>query len=237
LKPTVITHENICDVNERILTTAGNYQRGNLRRGQIPPVFIIVPDRFTFQAEKILGGGLLNTRVLTFTMLYHLLHDTDETQILDKNSAVLLMWRAIRLVQNDLQYFARMTHHYAFSEKMFNTINQLTSCMADFSTLEKNACTPITKRKMHDISIIYAKYKELCADQIDGPKTLAWLIENVGKHELVRLANFYITGFPYLSKERGEVIRQIMQNAKSCTIGAQSGGEFEGFINEIRYTM
>ena len=66
-----IQSDNICaateDVLERAAACAGTC-----------PVFIIVPDRFTLQAERILlqkKSCLFNVRVVTFSMLYVILSE------------------------------------------------------------------------------------------------------------------------------------------------------------------
>lgn len=225
----IITKENICDVNQQLLKAAATYASQNQKK-TLNPVFIIVPDRFTLQAEKILlnhAPVLLNVRVVTFTMLFHLLCQNQEKspEVLDKTTAVLFMWRAIQDVRGGLCYFNRSVEQYAFAEKMFNTINQLESSRVDFNTLEKNARATVTKSKMHDISIIQKRYKELCEGYIDGSGMLGWLIDNAAKSDLIKSAHVYLTGFEYLSLQREEVVRQIAKSAKSFTMGVRNGCE------------
>jgi len=267
----VLTGDNICEVNERLLHAVANFSKS--QKKEIPMIFVIVPDRFTLQAEKILVDTntneqvglvssrgaqrrgdpvglldcfvprndriecLLGVRVVTFSMLFNLLHGESNDKVLDKTSAVLFMWKAIQSTKEKLAYFNESADQYAFSEKMFNTINQLASCNADFTTLEKNARGDVTKRKMHDISLIYRRYKELTVGYIDAVGVLDWLIKNVGTSETIKNSHFYMTGFEYLSVQREEVMRRIIGTAKSFTIGVQKGGELEKVINEIRFAM
>ncbi|MCL2228574.1 MAG: PD-(D/E)XK nuclease family protein [Firmicutes bacterium] len=227
---TVITGDKICDVNESLLEAVAKFAVQNQAR-DLAPIFVIVPDRFTLQAERILaqsGNTFLNLRVVTFSMLFNILYDLAEktpAKILDKTTAVLLMWRAIRDVRENLLYFGNSVEMYSFAEKMFNTVNQLQSCRADFLKLESNAKTEVTKRKMHDISVIYARYAELCKDSIDGSGMLGWLIQNVASNPIVKSAHFYMTGFEYVSKQREEVFTQIAKTAKSFTLGARGNSE------------
>jgi len=243
VKVSVITNENICRVNEELLKLVREAAKpmGDV----IAPVLVIVPDRFTLQAEKILLQGakcLLNVRVLTFSMLYNLIHEelmgTEESlKVLSKTTAVLCMWRAIQMVRRELRFFSRSVDQYAFAEKMFNTINQLTSCMADFKNLEKNAAGDVTGAKMHDIQIIYAKYKELTKEYTDSAGMLGWLIDNVGSSRIVKDTNVFITGFEHLSVQRAEVVRGLVRHAGSFTAGVRTGSEFEGWLCEVRFAM
>jgi len=218
-----ITHENLCAVNELVLSACAKFASSNQSHAQLPPIFILTPDRFTLSAEKILlktTPALLNVRVVTFSMLFNILNQ-EENKILDKTSSVLFLWKSIHLLKDQLQYFAKSVHQYSFAEKMFNTINQLQSSMADFKTLEKNAKTEITKRKMHDISIIYAKYRELTREYIDGSGALDWLIKHIPNNPIIKSAHIYVTGFEHLSIQRAEVVRLLKSNAKSFVIGVQ----------------
>jgi ATP-dependent helicase/DNAse subunit B len=249
-----IRAENHCAAVEKVLGAASKFARSNQSRGVLPPVFISVPDRLTMQAEKILtsGGGLLNARVLTFSMLYHVLRGACggvttqavgsvgggvDAQVLDKTSAGLYMWRAINDVRGNLVYFGRSVDQYAFAEKMFNTVNQLQSSLVDFNHLEKNAHDTVTKRKMHDIAIIRARYVELTAGYIDGGGQLAWLIDNIGRCDLIKTAHVYVTGFEYLSIQRAEVVRLLARYSASFTAGARDESEFWGFYDEMRFNM
>ena len=226
----VITQENMCKVTEDVLDVVARFAITNQKK-QMNPILVIVPDRATLGCEKILMrnmNALLNVRVVTFSMLFHLCN-VDEISVLDKTTAVLMMWRACGDVSKDLIYFSKSVHQYSFSEKMFNTINQLESSRADFLTLEKNAKSEITKRKMRDISTIHARYKELCKGYIDSAGMLGWLLDNVSRCTLIKNAHVYVTGFEYLSIQREEVLRKIASVARSFTIGAQRGSEFENF--------
>jgi ATP-dependent helicase/DNAse subunit B len=239
MKPSVIADPSLCAVNEKVLCAVAAFGSSNFRAGKIAPIFIIVPDRATLFVEKFLTShmpAVLGVRVVTFTQLYNILNP-DGGAVLDKTSAVLYMWRAICDTKGDLEYFSKSAEQYAFAEKMFNTVNQLTSCSADFSTLEKNAIDAITKRKMHDISAIWRRYKELTAAQTDGSGVLDYLIKHVSTADVVRNAHFYVCGFEHLSVQRAEVVRQIMSCARSMTIGVIKGGELAGWLDEILFAI
>ena len=224
----VIKGDNICAVNEEVLRAVGNFAGSQARKGACPPIFVIVPDRFTLQAERILLAAspvLLNVRVVTFSMLFNILTADKEVKVLDKTSAVLFMWRAIREVRADLQYFGRVVDMYAFGEKMFNTVNQLQSSLADMDKLEGNARTEVTRRKMHDIQIIYKRYKELTAEYIDGSGVLGWLIDHLCENEVIKESYVYLTAFGHLSVQRAKVVEILERVAKSFIMGVQSGSE------------
>jgi len=170
-------------------------------------------------------------------MLYNLVASEAESvpKILDKNRAVLFMWRAVEDVRAHLQWFARSTHHYSFAEKMFNTINQLSSSLVDFSTLEKNAKTEITKKKMHDISLIYRRYRELTAEYTDSGGMLSYLIENLKGSQNIKSSSIYVCGFEHLSIQRLAVLQELLKVAKNVTIGVKENSELESQILPILF--
>jgi len=165
-------------------------------------------------------------------MLFNILREEFETQshVLDKSSAVLFMWNAIQQVKGDLIWFKRSAGHFAFAEKMFNTINQLSSSMVDFDTLEKNTKSEITRKKMHDIVLIRGAYKKLIADYTDSSGVLGWLIENIRHSKIIKSAKVFITGFQHLSIQRGAVVTELIKHAGEFTAGYQNGSEFEEMI-------
>ena len=118
MKVTVYQGKNFVLTNEHLLQKAA-------KQPILQNTLVLVPDRFTLQAERILlqhQPHLLNTRVVTFSMLYRMLagelNRGLDPQVLDKTSAVLNIWQAIRQVQDQLLWFKTSAGHYDFAEKM-----------------------------------------------------------------------------------------------------------------------
>ncbi|MCL2851251.1 MAG: PD-(D/E)XK nuclease family protein [Firmicutes bacterium] len=208
------------------------------------PTWVLVPDRFTLECEKLLlkdESGmpccLLNTRVITFSMLFNIIKTElgDDEIILDKTRAVLYIWRAITDVAGDLCWFKGSGHHYTFAEKMFNTINQLTSSLVDFDKLETNATTDITRKKMHDIALIYRRYKQLTTESIDASGMLGYLIKNLQSSKLIKQAKIFVCGFDHLSIQRLSVLEQVLLNCLDFVTGIQIESEGEFQIREVLF--
>jgi len=147
------------------------------------------------------------------------------------------MWRAIEEVKDQLIWFGKSTHHYTFAEKMFNTINQLSSSLIDFDNLESKAKTEITKKKMHDISIINKKYRKLTAEYTDSSGMLSYLIENIKLSQSIKQSSIFVCGFEHLSIQRIAVLNELLKHASKITIGIKEGSEFEGQIAQILFDV
>ena len=235
-KLTFVESENFSVSVSDVLRHAG--ARSNI----LYPTYVLVPDRFTLQAEKILTGYnavLLNTRVITFSMLYNIVQSEllkgvhDPSPPLDKNRGVLFMWRAIRAVADDFVYYRRVAKHYTFAEKMFNTINQLTSSMVDISKLPEGATGALTVKKMTDIATIYARYRQITKDYTDASGMLGYLIDNIKQSGEIKKANFFVCGFDHLSIQRAAVLGEIIKFAKSVTIGTRTGAELYEQLSNV----
>ncbi len=232
VKVTVYQGKNFVLTNEHVLKQAA-------AQPILQTVLVIVPDRFTLQAERILlkqQPHLLNTRVITFSMLYRLVaeelnHGNAPVTVLDKTCAVLHLWKAIRQVQGQLTWFKTSAGHYDFAEKMFNTINQMRSSCVDFAALEAKAQSAVARKKYHDINLIYQAYRQELANATDTSGMLEYLSMHAAESTTVQNAMVYVCGFASLSPARLQVLSALCQTAKSVTIAA-SETELSGQLSQ-----
>lgn len=197
-------------------------------KADLSPVFVLVPDRFTLQAEQIMltfQPQLLNTRVITFSMLYQIVaeelhHGMPTDQILDKTTAILHLWTAIKQVQGDLLWFKKSVNHYDFAAKLFNTLNQMRSSCVDFTTLAAQAKTAVARKKYHDINLIYQQYRTNLAERTDSAGMLEYLMAHVRESVQLRETAVFVCGFASLSPARLQVLDALCHVAKKVTIAA-----------------
>ncbi len=223
------------NTNQHILDLVSN------KKG-LSPAFVLVPDRFTLQAERMLlrnNPRLLNTRVVTFSMLYNIIAEELNmgdmpANVIDKTSAVLYLWKAIKSVQGQLGWFQKSVSHYDFAEKIFNTINQMKSSFVDFDEVQKTAKSNVAKKKFYDISIIYKKYLEIIGENIDSAGMLSYLIQNIKQSNIIKQADIFVCGFENFSPARLGVLSEITNNAKSTTIGV-SGKEIKSQLSGLPF--
>lgn len=221
MKVTVYRGKNFVSTNEFVLRKAAE-------QPLLQPVLVLVPDRFTLQAERLLlqqQPHLLNTRVVTFSMLYRLVADElnfnhTPTEVLDKTSAVLHLWTAIHQIQGQLTWFKNSAGHYDFAEKMFNTINQMRSSCVNFADLENQAESAVAKKKYHDINLIYQAYCQTIAPCTDSSGMLEYLVKHIADSQMVHKAQIFVCGFTSLSPARLQVLTELCRVASAVTIAA-----------------
>ena len=221
VKVTVYQGENFILTNEHVLRQVAG-------EPDLTPVWVLVPDRFTLQAERQLltqRGHLLNARVLTFSMLYRqvvaeLNRGEPLIPVLDKTSAVLYLWAAIKQVQDQLTWFKNSVEHYDFAEKMFNTLNQMRSSGVDFATLETQVKATVSQQKYHDINLIYQAYQAQINGKTDSAGMLEYLLEHLTESQVVRQTKIFVCGFESLSPARLQVVDALCKLAPSVTIAA-----------------
>ena len=218
VKVTVFQGKNFVLTNEHLLQKAA-------KQPILQNTLVLVPDRFTLQAERILlqhQPHLLNTRVVTFSMLYRMvageLNRGLDPQVLDKTSAVLNIWQAIRQVQDQLLWFKTSAGHYDFAEKMFNTMNQMRSSCVDFAELEAKAQTVVARKKYHDINLIYQAYRQIIEQQTDTSGMLEYLVSHIAESKSIPSTAIYVCGFASLSPARLQVLLTLCQCAEQVHI-------------------
>jgi ATP-dependent helicase/DNAse subunit B len=215
-----------------------------LRKNNLSPMYVLVPDRFTLQAERILlshGKTLLNARVITFSMLYNIvaseLGQGKLPEVIDKATAVLYLWRAIKDVTKDLLWFSKSVSHYDFAEKMFNTINQMKSSLVKFDEMPKQAKSAVAQKKFRDINLIYNRYKEIIGTKYDSAGLLDFLIENIKKSTVLKSVSCFVCGFENFSSARLTVLGELCKSAELVHIGAAAGGEFAVQLDDMERAL
>lgn len=218
---TVYQGENFVLTNDHVLQLAA-------QKLDLQPTLVLVPDRFTLQAERQMlrtRPQLLNTRVVTFSMLYQLVaaelqQGQPATPVVDKTTAVLNLWLAIKQVAPELVWFKASVNHYDFAAKLYNTLNQMRSSCVDFATLAAQAKSPVARKKYHDINLIYQKYRELLAARADSSGMLEYLAANLSRSANIKNTAIYVAGFASLSPAREQVLTLLCRHAASVTIAA-----------------
>ncbi|MDR0383986.1 MAG: PD-(D/E)XK nuclease family protein [Christensenellaceae bacterium] len=256
---------NDCPPGGGIMKTVLEVASAVEKNDNLDPIFVLVPDRFTLQMEKMIMqeckkrgvSTLLNLRVVTFSMLYQLLVDElsfgmPAVEPIDKTTAVLLLWKAIRNTdRKKLQWFSKNTQHYDFAEQLFNTINQIKSSMIDINTIAgQENITPVAKKKFNDIAVINREYQGLLQNKVDSFGSLQYLINNIHKSKVFKGSSIFVCGFTDLTPARAAAIAElekittvvnnnsIVPNTTSCVCYVHNNNDIaDEAFNAVKKTM
>ena len=133
-----------------------------------PPLWLLVPEQATFQAEQALAerlGGIMRVRVVSFQRLaYNVMNHVAGaalTPISDLGRRMLVR-KTIEEHKRELKLFARAASHPGFADKVVELISELKRYRVKPQLLDELlggeaalALPPTLRNKLHDLSIIY----------------------------------------------------------------------------------
>lgn len=123
------------------------------------PKFVIVPEIYTFAAEKefySLGNGSFDVRVTSLTKMYY--DFLPRPEALSRAEAVAIISAIARKNAESLTYYAGAFSRRGFAEKVYETIEKLAQ-----SAIEPQALTSsnaLIERKLKDLRLIYSLYRQ-----------------------------------------------------------------------------
>ena len=194
------------------------------------PLILLVPEDFSFQAEKDLlryvgERGLLKAKVLSFKrMAYSVFNEVGGLTKQHMNSAgkAMIIYKIMDEVKRDLKVFSKAVSMQGFVDTMADIITELKiynvnpEILAD--TTEKIEEKPL-KDKLHDIGLIYSKFDEVISENyIDSDDDLILLAQKLDKSSMFNGAEIWIDGFSLFNPQQYMIIEKLLNNAKRVNI-------------------
>ena len=197
--------------------------------------FVVVPDRFSFQAEKLIFESLkikstFNINVVSVSKLSNLVlkllgkEITSEKQI---NSA-LLVYSILLNNKDEFKTFASSKIDYDLAKDLYLILAQFKSS----GVLPENLALEKLDDKLSDILLLYKKYEELKNENLDANDVLNVFASEIENSDLVKNSNFYFLEFDALTKQVFEVLKNLVKNAKSVTVGVAFTSKDNEYIYE-----
>ncbi len=189
-------------------------------------VIVIVPEQFSFAAEKQLvghlgGTGLNGREVLTFSRLVHRLAPPNSEYIKPAGKQMIL-YKAVESIKKDNGIFEKSLSKPGFTDMLGNLISEMKRYGIDGAALrEKADAMPdgMLKRKLDAILRIYGEYNRLMPDNVldseDNLSRLAALIMEKGGFENTHI---FIDEFSDFLPQHYSVLESFMYKAKSVTV-------------------
>ncbi|MDD4797867.1 MAG: exodeoxyribonuclease V subunit gamma, partial [Eubacteriales bacterium] len=217
---------------------ANQAERSSLTAAQIQlelaqsrlPVYLVVPEQFTLQAEHVMmrhlkSHGFMQLRILSPSRL------TDEVfgrtrkpkrTLIDERGLAMALNHIAQQCQPQLTAYRRIAHFPGFSKAFLQFVSQFKQCDIPLSAFEEAGQTGNTllRAKMHDLALLYGKLQEHLAQNqyMDHNDRLAHFIAAIPLDEQLRSAVVYFDGFSYFTPRECRMVGELMAVCRQVNV-------------------
>lgn len=192
------------------------------------PLWLLVPEQATFQAEQALClrlGGIMRVRVVSFQRLAYLVmqHVAGATLTpINELGLTMLLRKVIEESKSELKPFARATRQVGFAAQLVEIVLQLKRQCIEPKHLRElldhkgaHLSLPVAD-KLRDILIIYAKLQDTQHHKqiLDSEDSIAWLARHVGDFGDIQGASIWLDGFTGFMPQEYAVLSTLIAMAE-----------------------
>jgi ATP-dependent helicase/nuclease subunit B len=197
-------------------------------------VFLIVPEQSTLKAEAdafdyLDVAGFIDFDVLSMTSLgRRILAETgygsaEAPAFISKYGKFMLLSRLLYRRRDDMKTFRHLESSPDFVEKLNDMIAELKNhnvTPADLTDIASEMKTEsLLKRKLEDAALVYAGYEEQISGRyIDQTDHLKLYTSKMGQASFIPDAEFWLTGFDYLSPAVMDAVVELSKHAASVSL-------------------
>ena len=194
------------------------------------PVYLVVPEQFTLQAEKELiaslgAKGLMQARVASPSKLASDVFAQvaqDRKTVIDECGLAMALRAATVEIAGQLKAYKSVLGYAGFSLEMVRLISELRKFdVSPGMLLEKSSSVRGSlKAKAEDIAVIYEKYNQYLESRsfTDSDSRFNSFIDNIAKAPFFTGCDFYFDGFDYLPPQHCRMIAQLLAVGSSVTV-------------------
>ena len=234
-------------MKEITLVVADNFQEMNV--GVIKKIdarnfafknLVIVPDRFSLLAEKLIFKTLdikayFNIEVMGISDLANLVFKKlgIQNEFVTKEESKILLRKAMKNLQGRLEFF-RGKIGTGLIDMLYNSMSILQTNQISAEVLEENntGLGLALTQKLKDLALIIVEYYRLLGDRYDGAKVLEKLGECIKDVDFSK-HNLFFLGFDSFTKQGFEIMKLLAESANKVVAGASLGeGQKNAFIYE-----
>ncbi|MEY7999086.1 helicase-exonuclease AddAB subunit AddB [Clostridium sp. Mt-5] len=216
-----------------------NNVKNEIKQGNDRSLIILVPEQFSFQAEKNLiktigERGMSRAQVLSFRRMAEKVLDEvgggTRKSINDAGKSVLL-YKIIEENRNKLKVFGRAAKKQGFINFISDSITELKKYNISPLLLKDSADRIESinlKNKLEDITIIFSKFENILHEKyLDLEDTLNILSENLDKSRMFDNAEIWVDEFFSFTPQEYEILKKIMYKASrmNVTLCMDGGGK------------
>lgn len=186
--------------------------------------FIVVPDRFSFLAEKMVFEVLnikstFNIKVVSISKLANMVLNLAKIKLKQQNQieGAMLVHNIMLNNANKLLSFKNTSISYDLAKDIYLTICQIKSSDV---TAEQflSSLNNLKSSKLQDIALIYKCYSEIERDKVDPNDVLNIFKLNIEESEIIKNSNFYFVEFDSLTKQSYEIFKLLVKCANAVTV-------------------
>lgn len=191
---------------------------------------IIVPEQFSFQAEKRLveaigSSGINGVEVLSFGRLSHrVLGEVGGVIRKHVNPAgkSILAYTIMEGLKGELRVFVKSASQRGFVNTLCGTISEFKRyniTPGALTGLESAGISPQLRDKLHDIGLIYGAFEKRLHDKyIDSDDDLTLLAEKLEQHRLFETAEIWLDEFSGFTPQEYVVIERLLVQAARVNV-------------------
>ncbi len=208
-----------------------NEIKAGISAGTTKPLVLLVPEQFTFQAERDLisvlkTGGILNTEVLSFRRLAFRVFNTAggiTYPHVHPAGKCMIIYRILDKMRNSLKVFGKSAGRKGF----VNTLSALITEFKRYNITPESLCktcdgldenNPL-RDKLIELSSVYSLFEKTLAERyrdMDDDLTLA--LEKLADTTLFDDAEIWIDGFSGFTPQEYGIIGRLIQKAGRVNI-------------------
>lgn len=193
-------------------------------------LILIVPEQFSFQAEKNLmkavgEKGLLKAQVLSFKRLaYRVFNEAGgiTRKRMDSTGKSMLLYTIIDELKDDLKVYKKSGRQQGFVDTVADAITEFKRYNVPPSVLEhviSEVEEESLKQKLEDIELIYNRFEELIKDKyIDSDDDLTFLAEKLSASDIYNGAEIWFDEFSTFTPQQYEIIKMLLKKVKRVNI-------------------
>ena len=207
-----------------------NAIKKRIEEGCTHPLIILVPEQFSFQAEKNLiktveEGGMLKAQVLSFKrMAYTVLNEVGGLTRQHMNDAgrSMLIYRIMEENKDKLKVFGKAAKKQGFVTTVSDIITEFKRYGVTAEVLKETLDrieNEYLKNKIEDVTLIFEEFeKRLHEKYIDSEDELTILIEKLDKSHLFDEAEIWIDEFSSFTPQQYAVLEKLLRKAKMVNV-------------------
>ena len=215
--------------------------------------FLIVPEQEAVSAERMMLKALppsaqLDLEVLNFSRLYNRVcreYGGLSYNYIKKPIRYLLMWQNLRELSPLLEEYGSFADNDAsLCDLMLNAVNEFKTCAVTPEAIERaseklDKDEPLRK-KLRDLSLIYASFDRLIAEKYsDSADALSRLYDTLKEHDFFSDCDVYIDSFTSFTAVEHKVVERIFASASNVTVTIPlPSPEYDGnYTESIRHSF